>query len=195
MDKNKIKKELDEAIIKLKSICNDSHHADTLIDEILSKKGQLDVKEVELIVEKKDTIKEYDFGSFKYVRNKKGILLHSKGGYSLFVTPRMQTLHGHLSMILNWKDQYENLSESQKQTCDDVFSATFAICSIPSNSFLDDTFAFDMAAKYIAFIREHAEKLLNTPLQEEDYEKDYDFQDEVKFNEELKKQIENEKVN
>lgn len=187
MDKEKIKKELDEAITKLKSICNDSHHADSLIDTILSKKGQLDIKEVELIVEKKDTVKEYDFDSFKYIRNKKGILLHCKGGYSMFVTPRMQTLYGHLSKILDWKDQYENLPESSKQKYDDIFSGTFALCSIPCNAFLDDDFAFDMATKYIAFIREHAEKLLNTPLQEEDHEKDCDFQDEIKFNENLNK--------
>lgn len=195
MDKDKIKKELDEAIVQLKSICNDSHHANTLIETILSKKGQLDVKEAELIVEKKDTIKEYDFDSFKYIRNKKGILLHCKGGYDLFVSPRMQTLYNHLSQILYWKDQYEDLPKSSKSIYDSVFSATFAVCSIPCNSFLDDTFAFDMAGKYIAFIREHTEKLLNTPLQEEDYEKDCDFEDNVKFNEELKKQIEDEKTN
>lgn len=186
MDKEKIKKELNGAIARLKNICNDAHHADELIKNILSLKGQYDVKEVELIVEKDQTIKEYDFNSFRFIRNRKGILLHNKGGYDLFVKPTMRTLYGHLETMLNYKDKYEELTEEEKTVYDALLSATYSVCTLPCNVFLDDIFAFDIASRYIEFIQKEEDKLLNADLQEETYAQDQDFADKIEMVENLK---------
>lgn len=178
--KNKeLKKKLDEVIVQIKNNSKDSRFADTLVSELLSLKGQIDVVPTIGGVEVKKVKKTYDFGSFCINRAKNAINFHVRGGYDVTVSMRCKSLYDRLSVMLELRDIYDSLDEESKKGYDFMFTANYYILAAPLLATYFDDVYYKISSFIAENVKEASEKLLNTPLQEEEYEKDAEFENLV----------------
>lgn len=183
----KLTKKLNECKDKLKFLSKDAHFAESLIDELISTQKQLDIEPTLVHIPIKNVIKEYDYGHFKIIDTKSGIVF-STTGFNMIVRPIQQSLYGQIKALLIWKDQYDTFNEEQKANYDDVFFRTTLILLNPIICFSNDDYWIEQS-KYLAEKQnEFFEKLANEPLQDEDMVSDDEFMEKVKFTEELKEE-------
>ena len=176
MKDEKLKEKIDEMLKSIKENSKDENLANDQLNELMSLKGQLDVKPVRLCVEEKDVLKEYDFDSYRYVRCKGGILYQMAGGYSVYVTPRMVSLYKHLDQLLSLKDDYDNLSEELKNAYSTLVSATQFVMSLPVCSPSSDKMFFGIAGDIAERLNDMVSELMDKDLQEETHEENAEFE-------------------
>lgn len=181
MEKQELKNKIEEVANKIKTNSKDAKFADSLIDKLLSLKGQMDVEPMRLCIPEKDVIKEYDNDSIRFVRCKSGILFQTKGGFSVFVSPRMSGLYQHLEVVLDMKDKYDELTEEQKKTYDFLYLATTQILQLGIFATCDDEFFFGIAEDIVKRFQTMTEKALNTELQEETYKENAEFENKTEL--------------
>lgn len=181
MEKQELKNKIEEVVNKIKTNSKDAKFADSLIDKLLSLKGQMDVEPMRLCIPEKDVIKEYDNDSIRFVRCKSGILFQTKGGFSVFVNPRMSGLYQHLEVVLDMKDKYDELTEEQKKTYDFLYLATTQILQLGIFATCDDEFFFGIAEDIVKRFQTMTEKALNTELQEETYKENAEFENKTEL--------------
>lgn len=133
-----------------------------LTNNIMAKK-----KKFILCVDDSQVRETLDFESFSIIDTEVGIIFHVKGGYDVFVQPRMASLYQHLRILIDNKHRYEGLSDKEKQIFDAVFSATVTNLEIPLFMACNDVYLFDIAEKALACLNKAADEALNAPLQEE----------------------------
>lgn len=187
--KDKLKKEIKEVSIKLKSICNDAKFADELIDKLMSLKGQYDIEPTLVHVPVASVIETYDYGHFKLYRTEKGIVFHMAGMYQL-IPPMMQTLYGQLEWLLEQKNNLLLLNEQNKEIYDAIFGATMVILMTPCMCFSDEEYYIDIATYITSKQNELFEKLLNKDLQPEEIVADTEFNKTIEFAEQLREEAE-----
>lgn len=196
MQKEELKKKLDETIAQIKLNSADAKFADALIANLLSYKGQSMIEPTEVHVETKDVIKDYDFNSYHFIRCKQCIIFKT-GGFKVVVTPFLKSLYGHLTTLLDYKDKCETLTEDEVKVYDMLLSMAVVVLELPMIAFSSDKFMTDVCTYIVQKENELFDKLLNEPLHKEteaDYEANAKFEEDVKFAEELKKDIEDEKL-
>lgn len=181
MEKQELKNKIEEVVNQIKTNSKDAKFADSLIDKLLSLKGQLDVEPMRMYIPEKDVIKEYDNDSIRFVRCKSGILFQAKGGFSVFVSPRMSGLYQHLEVILDMKDKYEELTEDQKKTYDFLYLATTQILQLGIFAACDDEFFFGIAEDIVKRFQTMTEKALNADLQEETHKENAEFESNMEL--------------
>ena len=186
-----MEKQLRETREKLKSASKDVRFTESLIDKLLQTKAEMGVEPTLLFVPMSYVEKEYDFNSFKLIRTKNEII-YSSNGYRLVIKPWVKTLYGQLDFLLRYKDKYDNLTEEEKKTYDDIFNCSIIILQIPLLAFSDDSFSFELGTMYLKHINELAEKSTAT-LKEEDEEKNEEFRQAETLAEEVSKSVEKEK--
>lgn len=169
-EKADINAKIDEVIAQIKVNSKDSHFAETLVDKLLSLKGQKDVEPVELCVPLKDVINRYDYDSFEIVNCKSGIIFHAKGGYYAFVTPRMKALYEHLAFIVDLKSRFDELDEGEKTIYDNLLSATTMIMQIPIFAPSSASMLFKVANYAAEELNSFVDSLLNKELIEEHHQ-------------------------
>lgn len=179
MEKQELKNKIEEVVNNIKTNSKDTKFADSLVGKLLSLKGQMDVEPMRLCIPEKDVIKEYDNDSIRFVRCKGGILFQTKGGFSVFVSPRMSGLYQHLEILLDMKDKYEELSEEQKKSYEVLYLATTEILQLPIFSTCDDEFFFGIAEDIINRFQTMTDKELNKDLQEETYKENAEFENKM----------------
>lgn len=181
MEKQELKNKIEEVVNQIKTNSKDAKFADSLIDKLLSLKGQLDVEPMRFGIPEKDVIKEYDNDSIRFVRCKSGILFQAKGGFSVFVSPRMSGLYQHLEVILDMKDKYDELTEDQKKTYDFLYLATTQILQLGIFATCDDEFFFGIAEDIVKRFQTITEKALNAELQEETHKENAEFENNMEL--------------
>lgn len=186
-EKADINAKIDEVIAQIKTNSKDVHFAETLVDKLLSLKGQKDVEPVELCVPLKDVITRYDYDSFEIVNCKSGIIFHAKGGYYAFVTPRMKALYEHLAFIIDLKEHFNELTEEEVELYNNLFGATSMLMQIPIFAPSSSTMLFKVANCATQELNSFVENLMNKPLQEEDYQSNADYENLVEALDELGK--------
>lgn len=144
-------------------------------------------KKMELCVPSDSIIREYDFGSYKFVDTQTGILFHIKGGYDLFVQPRMASLYQHLRYFLDNYDRTSEMEKEEKELYDVAYSATIANLEIPLFMASSDKALFDIANVALENLNEMAESALNADLKPETPEENGEFERAMDAIEELSK--------
>lgn len=182
-----LKKEIKNVSTQLKSLCNDAAFADTLIDKLLSLKGQYDIEPTLVHVPIESVIKEYDFGHFKFIRTNKYIIFHI-AGMNMVIPPMMQTLYGQINWLLDTKDKLPELSQEETEIYDLVFNATMVIMQNPVICFSNEKYYMEIAAEIAKRQNTLFESLLNEELKPEDSVADEEFNLNVEFAEQLKKE-------
>lgn len=176
MEKKELKKQLDNVVAQIKTNSKDAKFADSLIDKLLSLKGQIDVEPARIHIDEKDVIKEYDNDAVRFVRCKTCILFQAKGGLSIVVNPSMTSLFEHLTILLDMKDRYEELTEEEKKSYELLYSATVWMLEIPIFATCDDEMFFGVVNDILARFNAFTEKEMGKDLQEETPKEDAEFE-------------------
>lgn len=185
--KAKLKSKLDEKIALLKSQCKDAHFFDSIMDEIISLKGQYDVVPTRIFVREEDLLEEYDYGAFKLSRFTTGIAFHMIG-YDFFVKPSCQTLYKQLDSLFESKGEYNALTQEQKDFYDVLFNATMDIIMTPPMCFCNETYYLDIATYIMKRRNQLFKELDERPLAPETIA-DEQFMSNVDLGEQLKESI------
>lgn len=189
-DKLEIKKKIDEIKAQIKANSKDAHFADTLTNELLSLKGQLDVEPLELNVGKR--IDDFSGETFEIVKTDRGIMYHEFGGYTLFTTPTNEALYVMLADYVNNKGEYEKLEGEEKEIFELNLSAIAYCLTVPKFAFSNVDFTYDIAEKVIKFLNKSLEDAMNADLQEETIAEDEQFKQATLALEDIKEQIKKE---
>lgn len=172
--KKNLQKSLQEKIKQLKGLVKDTHFAESLIDEILSLKGQLDVEATELYVRSKDVIEVMDFDSVKFEICTTGVLFHAKSGYTAFIEPRCRALYGELMEVLTAKKRLSTLTEEklakedpeQIEAIEQTFSAWVHNLEMPVASSISPIILFKTVTAFLKVFGEETDRILKTPLKD-----------------------------
>lgn len=175
MEKKELKKQIDDVVSQIKSNSKDVHFADTLIDKLLSLKGQYDVEPTRVYIREKDVVKEYDFDNIRFVRCKSCIIYEAKGGMKMIVKPTMKGLYDHLVVLLDMKDNYDSLSEEGKKIYEGLYSATLWILNSCIYATIDDEvftgIASDIMNRFDKYVKSKESKLqAETPQENAEFE-------------------------
>lgn len=190
MSNEELKKELDKTTAALIGISKDVRSTETLIDKLMSLKGQLDIEPTLLNIEVKDVIKECDFDAYKIISTKKGILYKTYGGYSVFVKPQMSTLYKHLTNIMELEDNKDSLDEQSEVNLSVLIYITSMIIHVPLYAFSKDEWMFEIFDCVKGVLEKSIKESLDAPLEDEDHEANAEYKEKVEFAEQLKKDME-----
>ena len=190
VDKVELKKKIDEIKAQIKANSKDAHFADTLTNELLSLKGQLDVEPLELNVGKR--IDDFSGNAFEIVKTDRGIMYHEFGGYTIFTAPTNEALYVMLADYVDNKDEYKKLDGEEKEIFDLNLSVIKHCLTVPKYAFVDVDFTYDISEKIINFLKSSFEKAINADLQEETIAEDEQFKQATLALEDIKEQIKKE---
>lgn len=190
-----LKDELEKQVSTLKTQCKDAAFFDATIDRILSLKGQIDTEAVRLIVKEKDVVREYKNDTFYIAITKHGALLHTYGGYSVFVSNRnYNSLYETLAYIVDdMEEALANATEEERKDIETDMMAKMHILLAPTWCFGSVEVTYEIATKVVHELNAMVERAEELPLQEEDYKANSDFEDAVMASESIGEQLEEEK--
>lgn len=179
MEKELLKSKLNELKTKIKTNSKDAHFAETLLDELLSIKGQIDVEPTLVHVPLSDVDRELDGETFTMAVLKNGdAIYHVRGGYTLIADgSRMFALAQTIKDYVDSKDLLGELTDEEREMYELDMSASTYVLNLPMYAFTDQDFKYDIATMCIKWLRESYDKALEEPLQEEDKELDDSFED------------------
>lgn len=184
MKREELKKQIEEVVSQVKDNSKDVHFADSLIDKLLSLKGQYDVEPTRVIVKESDVLKEYDNDSIRFIRCKNCVVFQAKGGMTVVVTPRMRSLYEYITELLNLKDNYDDLDQDRKDVYDALFTGLVWIMNAPIFATCDDALFAGIAKDIIKRFDEYTKSQLDKPLEDETSEQDASFENDMEmFNE------------
>lgn len=194
MDKKTLNRKIGAVKKKIKANSKDAHFADTLIDELLSLKGQADIAPTLVHIPIADVVKTFKGDTFEMSVTKKGdAIYHVYGGYTIIADGhRMQSLAHAISDYVMNQDLVKELSEEAKELYNLDLSATAYVLNIPMIALSDYDFKYDLAAKVVSWVQKSYEDVLDMDLQEETREQDVAFEDATKALEELKASVKEE---
>lgn len=193
--KKYLNEELDKQIATLKTQCKDAAFFDSIIDKILSLKGQIDTEAVRLIVKEKDVLREYKGDTFYIAITKQGVLLHTYGGYSVFVSSRnYNILYEALAYIVDdMDDALANATDEVRKAIENDMMAKIHILLAPTWCFSSVEATYEIATKVVHELNAMVERAEELPLQEEDDKANADFEDAVMASELIGKRLEEER--
>lgn len=179
MGKDTLKNKLNEVRAKIKNNSKDAHFADTLLDELLSIKGQIDVEPTLVYLKTSDIAKEIDGETFTMAIMKNGdAVYHVKGGYTIVADgTRMFGLAQTIKDYVENKELVPTLTKEERELYDLDLSATTYVLNVPMFAFSDQDLKFDIATMCLKWINDTYDKYINEPLQEETPELDAEFED------------------
>lgn len=191
MDKKELTKKLNDVKKRIKANSKDVHFAETLIDEVLSLKGQLGIEPTIVHIPTDDVVKTLKGDTFEMSLTKHGdAIYHVYGGYTLIADgQRMLSLANTIADYIINQDLVKDLDDKERELYDLDLSATAYVLNIPMFAFSDPDLKYDLASKIVSWFRETYEKTMEQPLQEETREQDVAFEDAAKAIDKLKKDV------
>lgn len=192
MNKEDLKKRLEETKAKIKSNSKDAHFADALISDLLSLKGQLEHEPTLVHIAIDDIADSFDGEHFEMAVTKDGTAIYrTRGGYTLIADPRIVGLNATIQGFIAISKPGAPIPDDEKELLDLELNANAHVLNIPMIAFGDSAFKFDLATMVVKYLRETYENAINAPLQEEDKEADRVYEEGVKasinISDELKK--------
>lgn len=163
----------------IKENSKDPQLATHLLAELLSVKGQIDVKPVLFEVPMDEVVKEHDFQSYKFVECKKGVMFLC-GGIK-FYAPAVYTaqdgdnggaLYDTLKTFCEMDDRKDSMSEDERLMFDTFQNILLTYMVLPLDAFADSDFTFDVAKYIVEKKQKMYQELLDKPLKEETAEDD-----------------------
>ena len=191
MDKKELTKKLNDVKKRIKANSKDVHFAETLIDEVLSLKGQLGIEPTIVHIPTDDVVKTLKGDTFEMSLTKHGdAIYHVYGGYTLIADgQRMLSLANTIADYIINQDLVKDLDDKERELYDLDLSATAYVLNIPMFAFSDPDLKYDLASKIVSWFRETYEKTMEQPLQEETREQDVAFEDAAKAIDNMKASI------
>ncbi len=156
--KEKLKEEIESITKKIKVNSKDAKFADTLIKELLSKKGQLMIEPTEELIPLAGIVYRHNYGTMEVVQGvddtKMPLYMFKTKGYRLITrADSMRTTEGANSLF-GWlealcafqrkEDNKEEMTQQEKDILNALVSTADIICQIPLFGFWDDEFMLDL---------------------------------------------------
>lgn len=188
MDKQELKEKLNDVVAKIKVNSKDQHYADTLVKQLLSLKGQIDVEPTLIHLPSDDIVQKMESDTFRIAVLKSGeAVYHLKGGMDIVVQPKAHSLYEFLTGIVSIQDEMEKLSDEERNLIlQDVTASTYVL-NIPFIAFGDLDFKYKLANDVIDYLVSLQDKYVdNAELQDETPDKNSLFEEAVMALEELK---------
>lgn len=180
MNKDELKKQLDEVKNLIVTNSKDSHWAKNAVDELLSLKGQLDHEPTLVYLPIKDVENKLDVGTFEMSIMKDGTAVyHTYGGLTVVAKPNLTSLAGTIAEYVGSQEYVATLNEEEKELFDLDLSAFGYIMSLPMFAFSSKEFTYSIASNIVEFLRKSADELIDEELHEETAE-------DIKMNERFK---------
>ena len=190
MEKKKLENKLKEIQKGMLQNAKDSESMKLAIDELLSIKGQLDVKPLAFNVG--DKIDSYADNTFDIVKTTEGAYFKTHGGFMVFARQNLTSLYSTLVEVINSKNTDMSLSDEEKESLESYLSIILYICTLPMYAFSDIEFAISMASQIVEHQRKVYDKLMSEPLKEEELEKNEAFREAIKSMDNIKEVIDDE---
>jgi hypothetical protein len=216
MEKQELKKQLEDKVKVLKTQCKDARFADVLIGDILSLKGQMDVEPASVFVGAdidseikqsayhifrtkpyKETVKGIDITTDKETEKEvfhAGKIVFAINGYKVIISEQLDMYHFPFNALLQAHDEYDKLTEQEKKSYEDLLSNVCLAMQMPTMIFSNPELYQKIMNVYIPCLNKMVEDAMNAPLQPDDEQKNEEFKEKVEFAENLKQDDNKENV-
>lgn len=178
--KEEIRKKIDEVKNLIKTNSKNAHHAEKLIDELLSLDREKRHEATLVHIPMDNVSKTFKGDTFELCYTKQGEAVYRTfGGYTIICSSLFNALNATIENAidcLNGEIQ-EELTDEQKQLIEDDITATSWVLNLPLHACSDLEFKYDLTNKFIEFITKLKEKSNTDEPQEETYEQDAQFKD------------------
>lgn len=186
--KDKIKEIREQ--IKINS--KDAHFGEKLANELVTEVKKTKNHATLLDVGKEE--RKIKGETFELTKTDRGILYHTYGGYSIFVTPNNSSLYDLLNDYIENDDVYNKLEGKEKEDFLTTLSAVTYCLNVPLVVFTNSDLTYKIALDVVEYLRKIQEEMLNSELQEETIDEDRAFQDATIALENIKEEIKSEHI-
>lgn len=151
----------------------DAHFAKSMIEDLLSIKGQLTIKPLALDCGK--VIDELKGDVFRITLTDKGVLYHEYGGYSVFATPNITGVYENLSDLVANKEENNKLEGEEKEKLETSVAVLLDVINTPKLALQDAELTFDVANLIVKYLVKKYDELMSQSLNDETVEADEEF--------------------
>lgn len=178
--KEEIRKKIDEVKNLIKTNSKNAHHAEKLIDELLSLDREKRHEATLVHIPMDNVSKTFKGDTFELCYTKQGEAVYRTfGGYTIICSSMFNALNATIENAIDYLNGeiQEELTDEQKQLIEDDITATSWMLNLPLHACSDLEFKYDLTNKFIEFISKLKEKSQTDEPQEETYEQDAQFKD------------------
>ena len=178
--KEEIRKKIDEVKNLIKANSKNAHHAEKLIDELLSLDREKRHEATLVHIPMDNVSKTFKGDTFELCYTKQGEAVYRTfGGYTIICSSLFNALNATIENAIDYLNGeiQEELTDEQKQLIEDDITATSWVLNLPLHACSDLEFKYDLTSKFIEFITKLQEKSNTDKPQEEIYEPDAQFKD------------------
>lgn len=178
--KEEIRKKIDEVKNLIKANSKNAHHAEKLIDELLSLDREKRHEATLVHIPMDNVSKTFKGDTFELCYTKQGEAVYRTfGGYTIICSSMFNALNATIENAIDYLNGeiQEELTDEQKQLMEDDITATSWVLNLPLHACSDLEFKYDLTSKFIEFISKLKEKSQTDEPQEETYEQDAQFKD------------------
>lgn len=178
--KEEIRKKIDEVKNLIKANSKNAHHAEKLIDELLSLDREKRHEATLVHIPMDNVSKTFKGDTFELCYTKQGEAVYRTfGGYTIICSSLFNALNATIENAIDYLNGeiQEELTDEQKQLIEDDITATTWMLNLPLHACSDLEFKYDLTSKFIEFITKLQEKSNTDEPQEETYEQDAQFKD------------------
>lgn len=178
--KEEIRKKIDEVKNLIKANSKNAHHAEKLIDELLSLDREKRHEATLVHIPMDNVSKTFKGDTFELCYTKQGEAVYRTfGGYTIICSSMFNALNATIENAIDYLNGeiQEELTDEQKQLIEDDITATSWVLNLPLHACSDLEFKYDLTNKFIEFIAKLKEKINKDELQEETYEEDAQFKE------------------
>lgn len=178
--KEEIRKKIDEVKNLIKTNSKNAHHAEKLIDELLSLDREKRHEATLVHIPMDNVSKTFKGDTFELCYTKQGEAVYRTfGGYTIICSSLFNALNATIDNAIDYLNGeiQEELTDEQKQLIEDDITATSWVLNLPLHACSDLEFKYDLTSKFIEFITKLKEKSNTDEIQEETYEEDAQFKD------------------
>lgn len=178
--KEEIRKKIDEVKNLIKANSKNAHHAEKLIDELLSLDREKRHEATLVHIPMDNVSKTFKGDTFELCYTKQGEAVYRTfGGYTIICSSMFNALNATIENAIDYLNGeiQEELTDEQKQLIEDDITATSWVLNLPLHACSDLEFKYDLTNKFIEFIAKLKEKSQTDEPKEETYEQDTQFKD------------------
>lgn len=184
MEKENLRKKLEETKAKIKNNSKDAHFADALISDLLSIKGQLVHEPTLAHVTIDDIEEELKSDVFHMAVMKDGSCVYKVyGGYTIICDGRLSSLNNTIREYISYDPSY--LSDEEIEERELAMSAIRYVLSAPMFAFSSEALTLKIASSIVEYLVELQNEAENGELSPDSVEDNVDMLDRVSMTEEL----------
>ncbi len=174
MERKELIDQLTKVKKQLQNNSKDAHFANKLFHEIISIKGQLDVKPTDLNVGTK--IAELKEKNFSIIKTDRGAIFKTNG-YSIFVEPSYLGLYTALCDYVDNQEEHSKFEGEEKNLYDTTLSALSLCFAVPHLVTTDTKLMFSITDTVVRYLQDLQEDVENSELQQGTPMENQEFKD------------------